>query len=397
MSSIKSILGEIKNSQMGKDRTISGLAEQVRMCLNGQAKISDEMLSLRETQGPTPSTGQRSINERPPSPAAVASNSREGDWVRRSEFTARKIELPVFSGDDPDEWTFRADRYFGLQRLNPTEQLEAAVLCLEGAALRWFRWENSRQPINSWEELKEMVIRRFRPAHEGTVYDRFFQLQQQATSVQEYRRRFEALAASMGQMSDQALLAAFVNGLKMEVQGPLRLLEPNGLIKAMELAESIEANQALIRPINSFFNSEATKGTHVQPHMSSPLSPASSSSSYKSTQSSTSPTRFKKYTEAELREKRNRDRRKEESGYLLSCDRKRYYGNKLERKKFNVLVTRDEDEDEEAAEINQEQENKVELETSTTLWSQVSGDFSPLPIGIRPLKCDAKDSIACHS
>ncbi|KAF4367925.1 hypothetical protein F8388_002536 [Cannabis sativa] len=321
MSSIKSILGEIKNSQMGKDRTISGLAEQVRMCLNGQAKISDEMLSLRETQGPTPSTGRRSINERPPSPAAVASNSREGDWVHRSEFTTRKIELPVFSGDDPDEWTFRADRYFGLQRLNPAEQLEAAVLCLEGAALQWFRWENSRQPINSWEELKEMVIRRFRPAHEGTVYDRFFQLQQQATSVQEYRRQFEALAASMGQMSDQALFAAFVNGLKMEVQGPLRLLEPNGLIKAMELAESIEANQALvrnsrigpsksspgpIRPINSFFNSEATKGTHVQPHMSSPLSPASSSSSYKSTQSSTSPTRFKKYTEAELREKRNR-------------------------------------------------------------------------------------------
>ncbi|KAF4356518.1 hypothetical protein G4B88_001066 [Cannabis sativa] len=268
MSSIKSILGEIKNSQMGKDRTISGLAEQVRMCLNGQAKISDERLSLRETQGPTPSTGRRSINEWPPSPAAVASNSREGDWVRRSEFTSRKIELPVFFGDDPDEWTFGADRYFGLQQLNPAEQLEAAVLCLEGVALRWFRWEILDSPL----------------------------------TLKEYRRQFEALAASMGQMSDQALLAAFVNGLKMEVQGPLRLLEPNGLIKAMELAESIEANQALvrnswigpsksspgpIRPINSFFNSEATKGTHVQPHMSSPLSPASSSSNYKSNQSST--------------------------------------------------------------------------------------------------------------
>ena len=58
---------------------------------------------------------------------------------RHADFRAHKIELPVYSNVDPDEWVYRADRYFGLQRLSPTEQLEAAVLCLEGAALNWFR------------------------------------------------------------------------------------------------------------------------------------------------------------------------------------------------------------------------------------------------------------------
>ncbi|KAF4348653.1 hypothetical protein G4B88_007400 [Cannabis sativa] len=60
------------------------------------------------------------------------------------------------------------ERYFGLQRLSPPEQLEAAVLCLEGAALNWFRWENQRQAIKSWEELKSLLLRRFRPKAEGT-------------------------------------------------------------------------------------------------------------------------------------------------------------------------------------------------------------------------------------
>ncbi|KAF4388429.1 hypothetical protein F8388_012406 [Cannabis sativa] len=105
--------------------------------------------------------------------------------------------------------------------------------------------------IGSWDELKLMLVRRFRSAHEGTIYDRFFALRQ-TDSVQEYRRRFESFAAAMGTMGDQGLQGVFVNGLRMEIQGPLRLLHPNGLIRAMELAESIEANQILhIQPLQS--------------------------------------------------------------------------------------------------------------------------------------------------
>ncbi|KAF4363727.1 hypothetical protein G4B88_000956 [Cannabis sativa] len=90
------------------------------------------------------------------------------------------------------------------------------------------------------------LIRQFRSAHEGSIYDRFFSLRQ-TESVQDYRRKLESLVAAMGTMGDQGLQAAFVNGLKIEIQGPLRLLHTNGLIRAMELSESIEANHALVR------------------------------------------------------------------------------------------------------------------------------------------------------
>ncbi|KAF4369344.1 hypothetical protein F8388_019569 [Cannabis sativa] len=301
--------------------------------------MADELCSLRESQAPMQSSGRRSVNERPSSPAVMGSIGRDGEGGRRSEFRARKIELPVYSGDDPDEWTYRVDRYFGLQRLSPAEQLEAAIMCLEGAALNWFRWENSRHVIRSWEELKGMLIHRFRSAHEGPVYDRFFSLRQTET-VQDYRRKFESLAAAMGTMGDQGLQAAFVNGLRMDIQGPLRLLHPNGLIRAMKLAESIEANQALVRnhrigPNKSFINRSnslilpESRAPHVT--TSPTYSTTTVHSKGSSASSSSSPTSFKRFTEAELREKKER-------GVCFKCDGRWFRGHECKEAELVVVV-----------------------------------------------------------
>ena len=65
----------------------------------------------------------------PPLPHASNSSYRAPDGFHRPDFHPRKIELPVFTGEDADDWTYRAERYFSLQRLTPPEQLEVAVLC----------------------------------------------------------------------------------------------------------------------------------------------------------------------------------------------------------------------------------------------------------------------------
>ena len=41
------------------------------------------------------------------------------------------------------------------------------------------------------------------------------------------------VASLMGTVSDSSLESTFIEGLKMEVQGPLCILEPTGLVKAM--------------------------------------------------------------------------------------------------------------------------------------------------------------------
>ena len=70
-----------------------------------------------------------------------------GDWVdgvKRQEYRGRCLELPIFEGDDPNSWVFRAKRYFTVNQLTDAEKLESAALSFEGEALLWFQWEQMR-------------------------------------------------------------------------------------------------------------------------------------------------------------------------------------------------------------------------------------------------------------
>lgn len=59
--------------------------------------------------------------------------SNGGNW------RYRKLDLPVFEGNNPDGWILRAERYFSFYRLNEEEKLEAAVVGLDGEALLWYQ------------------------------------------------------------------------------------------------------------------------------------------------------------------------------------------------------------------------------------------------------------------
>ncbi|XP_062100900.1 uncharacterized protein LOC133806828 [Humulus lupulus] len=328
---------------------LGSMKEVLDRLVTAQGRVADELASLREGA----LGGLGSHRRLPGEGSAVTgggSSSRGVDCGEtQSEFQPRKIELPVFVGDDPDEWTYRAERYFGLQRLSSTEQLEAAVLCLEGAALNWFRWENQRRLITTWEELKLLLLRRFRPVGEGSVYDRFFVLQQ-VNSVQEYRRKFEALAASMETMGEAALRAAFLKGLKVEIQAPLRVLEPNGLIHMMELAEQLEATQALTKglrtgpagpvrssprpPLGTLSIPDVhSKGTFVL----SPSSSSTSTSTITSPKPVTAPAQTSTYrclSEAKIQEKKRR-------GVCFKCDGRWTRGHECSQAEVQVILIQD--------------------------------------------------------
>ena len=46
--------------------------------------------------------------------------------------------MPIFSGDNPEGWVFRAERCFHLNQLTEGKKLLAASICLDGDALTWF-------------------------------------------------------------------------------------------------------------------------------------------------------------------------------------------------------------------------------------------------------------------
>ena len=73
----------------------------------------------------------------------------------------RKLDFPIFFGEDPDGWISKVKRYFDVYNLSETENMGAASLGLEGNALAWFQWENKRRTIINWRMLKRMLLSTF--------------------------------------------------------------------------------------------------------------------------------------------------------------------------------------------------------------------------------------------
>ncbi|CAH1413907.1 unnamed protein product [Lactuca virosa] len=79
------------------------------------------------------------------------------------------------------------------QGINKKDQLRAAGLCMEWAALAWYRWVEAQSSCHTWEKLKKKLLVRFQPSYEGNVYQQFLSVQQVGTA-RDYVCEFEKLA-----------------------------------------------------------------------------------------------------------------------------------------------------------------------------------------------------------
>ena len=56
------------------------------------------------------------------------------------------------------------ERFFAAHRMSEEEKMIAATISLDGEALAWFQWEESRRPIQCWGQLKKHLLDRFSQA-----------------------------------------------------------------------------------------------------------------------------------------------------------------------------------------------------------------------------------------
>ncbi|KAL5547693.1 hypothetical protein UlMin_002924 [Ulmus minor] len=161
------------------------------------------------------------------------------------EHRGKKLELPLFEGDDPFGWLFRADRYFTVNGIAEGEKVYAASVCLEGPALNWFQWVDSQTPFRSWRDFRAAVLQRFGRAQEGDPTEQLLGIKQ-VSSVADYRARFEQFAASSRGLPESVFRGAFLNGLREEIRSDVKLFRPADLQDAMTLAQEIEERNDLV-------------------------------------------------------------------------------------------------------------------------------------------------------
>ncbi|XP_057445430.1 uncharacterized protein LOC130737629 [Lotus japonicus] len=108
----------------------------------------------------------------------------------------RKLEIPVFGGDDAFGWVQKLERYFQLREVTEEEKMQATLLALEGKALSWFQWWERCNPRPSWEAFKVAVVRRFQPAMMQNPFELLLSLKQTDT-VEVFVEEFEKYVGAL--------------------------------------------------------------------------------------------------------------------------------------------------------------------------------------------------------
>ena len=352
-----------------------------------------EIKHLLLAKGKTPVSSSVPVNDSSPS---EASSRRPLDEVGRPsciepqpmasvpEHFPRRLELPIFEGSDPDGWIFRVERYFEINDLRADEKLRAVIVCMEGKALAWYNWEEGHHQFNGWEEFKERLLLRFRSSQEGNLHEQLMSLLQTST-VQENRQQFEMLSAPLQELPPSMLEAAFVNGLRLDIQEELQQLDPSGLLGKMRAAQRIEEKQRTLEAYHAGIlprwpktSSPSQHATHVtvilaEHRATHPLPPINAAYTSRwdsrapappTKPTSPAPTRlhtpFKKLTDREMQEKRER-------GLCFRCEERLSPGHRCKQKTLQVLwVTDDEEEEEIDPPLPDEAAGGVELADGPT-------------------------------
>ncbi|KAJ9556550.1 hypothetical protein OSB04_011164 [Centaurea solstitialis] len=167
-----------------------------------------------------------------------AKKKKKGDPWR----DCRKLEIPIFSGVDVHGWIYKAERYFEIHKFEKKDQLRAVAICLEGAPLTWFRWNDAKKPFRSWAGFKRRLLERFQASREGSIQEQFLNIQQTGT-VREYVDRFEGFAGQLSNIPESIQESTFIKGLKEEIRAAVRIAEPGSLGQAIRMAIKIDENK----------------------------------------------------------------------------------------------------------------------------------------------------------
>ncbi|PWA58030.1 hypothetical protein CTI12_AA406450 [Artemisia annua] len=151
-----------------------------------------------------------------------------------------RLDVPKFTGIDPESWLFSINEYFSLLNTPADQRLRIVGFNLEGAAAEWFCWMTRNGLITDWARFEESVKNRFGPSKYEDPQGALSKLLQTGT-VAAYQAEFEKLMNRVTNISETLLISFYISGLKLYLQRELLVSKPTTLGDAFSLSRVTEA------------------------------------------------------------------------------------------------------------------------------------------------------------
>jgi len=152
------------------------------------------------------------------------------------------VKLPSFSGDgNPNVylgWEAKVEQIFNVHEVQNDQKVRLVSLEFMNYVMQWWHKTlmdiglNKRQPVVSWEDLKQCMHARFMPQH----YRKDFLLK-----LQRFHQGTWMLIKINMHESEESKMAIFVSGLKRDIQDVIELHEYSSLENLVHLAIKVES------------------------------------------------------------------------------------------------------------------------------------------------------------
>lgn len=255
---------EIKEAMQRMEKSMDRNMERIMLLIGelamGKSKESSAMTkaSSQKNKKEEGSSGEKTEKENEEETEQAKSTS-----CREDRGKLKRLEMPVFTGKNPDSWLFRAETYFEIHQLTDEEKIKVSIVSFDEWVVDWYHWAHNRKKFRDWADLKARLFKRFRPTQEGSLCERLLSIKQEST-VAEYIHTFEIYSAPLPKMPDSVLENTFLNGLKPVIKAAVKSRRPVGLEEIMIQAQLIEDREMAIKLAEEWGewgpNAEPTRG-----------------------------------------------------------------------------------------------------------------------------------------
>ncbi|XP_012853107.1 PREDICTED: uncharacterized protein LOC105972678 [Erythranthe guttata] len=140
-----------------------------------------------------------------------------------------KVTIPPFQGrNDPEaylEWEKKIEMVFECHNYSENKKVKLAAIEFTDYAIIWWdqllkeRRRNYEQPVETWDEMKAIMRKRFIPNYyHRELFNKLQRLTQGSRSVDEYHKEMEvAMIRASVQEDREATMARFLHGLNREI------------------------------------------------------------------------------------------------------------------------------------------------------------------------------------